>query len=187
LKSSFKNKSQSGQSSIEFALIVPLLFLIFFAVIQMAYMGYVALAVQRAALAAAQERSLTGPWGGTDINFKLAYALSPLASFNQATLACVSQSQYSCSISPDQKKVTIQVRYPMPIWVPLADRIFGQPLASSVDSNSTEMGLAIKEAFKLSGKPEPDLSFQADRFPHVFWITFESGTYNEGFTNYMGF
>ena len=173
----FKRNSK-GQSAVEFILIAPLLFFIFFAIIQLVYMAYACFAVQRAALAAAQETSLTGTWDGADIQLKAACALSPLASLSKTSMACVSQVQCSRSFSLDHQRVIAEVLYPMAIWVPMVGSVFGKPLLVTTGGTDEALG----KAFELLGKPKPDLSLSGVHLPYVIWITFRAETYNEGFT-----
>ncbi len=177
-----KNK-QKGQSAVEFSLIAPLLFFIFFGVIQVAYMAFVALAVQRAALAIAREASLTGDRTIKEFRSKLVYSLAPLSSLSPKTMASVAACQCVCQESYDKKKIFVQIRYPMPIWVPLVGRLFGEELVPNFDSNFSRGGVDIQRAARIFGIPIPDFSSKQPRLPFYCWINFNASTYNEGFFN----
>jgi hypothetical protein len=176
----FYLRSPKGQSAVEFALIAPLLFFIFFALIQVAYMSYVSLAVQRAALAIARTASLGSKDDSTAFKTQLVISLLPVANLSPKTLLTILASDYKVIPSSDNRQVTAIVRYPMPIWVPLVRTVFGKSLIPSVDYNATPEGLAIKNVFQLLGKQPPDLSFEGVHFP-VFWMTYKETTFNEAY------
>lgn len=171
-------KDAKGQTAVEFVLVVPLLFLIFFAIIQLSYMAYASLAVQRAALAVARNASL----GGTDkpeaFKTQLAVSLLPIANLNRKTLLTVLASDCRVAPSADNRRMTALVRYPMPIWVPLVGSIFGRTLIPGVNYNGTPAGEAIQALFRISGKVPPDLSFKGAHLP-VVWINYQATTFNE--------
>lgn len=177
-------KNQKGQSAVEFALIVPLLFFIFFAIIQMAYMAYVSFAVQRAALALARTASLEGKNNLVAFKTQLVISLLPIANLNPQILLTILSSSYNITTSSDQTNITTQVSYPMPIWVPLVGKVFGDQLESSTNYNNTPDGQAIKTTLKLLNLNPPDLSFQGVHFP-VHWITYEATTFNEAYGRWI--
>jgi len=174
-------QKQKGQSAVEFVLIAPFLFFIFFGIIQLAYMGFVSFAVQRAAFAVAQESSLTGSQNSSDFYSKLIFALSPLGSLNRATFACIAASRCQITTSDVQKKVTARLYYPMPIWVPLVGRIFGEKIIPSTRFNSNGVTKDIEIAASLFGVSLPNFSFDGVHFPFCRWMIFEASTYNEGY------
>lgn len=178
----FIKNTPKGQSAVEFVLIAPLLFFIFFAIIQLAYMAYVSLAVQRSALAVARDATLTGQEYSISFKSQLAISLLPLTNLNPRILSTILASDYALNYSPDRKTVAVQVKYPMPIWVPLIRNVIGENLESTQDYNQTTEGQAIKKAFELLGKPAPDLNFQKERLP-VFWVTCQETTFNEGYNH----
>ena len=169
-----------GQSLVEFCLIAPLLFFIFFAIIQLAYMSYVSLAVQRAALAVAREASLAGTDQSTFFKTKAVLSLMPIANLSQRTLLTILASRCSVRISSDQKQVIAQVRYPMPIWVPLVRDIFGETLVPSADYNNDPAGQSVKTLFQILGRDPPDLSFSGVHLP-VVWFKYQETTFNEAY------
>lgn len=172
-----------GQSAVEFCLIAPFLFFIFFAIIQLAYMSYVSFAVQRAALAVARDASLGGIDQTTAFKTKAALSLMPISNLSRKTLLTVLASQCSVAVSSDQKQIIAKVRYPMPIWVPLVGKVFGQTLIPSVNYNNNPAGDAIRNLFLILGKTPPDLSFQGVHLP-VVWVTYQESTFNEAFKHW---
>jgi len=172
--------NQKGQSATEFVLIAPLLFLIFFCIIQFSYIAYVSLAVQRAALAIARKASLSGDADQTAFKAQLAIALLPIANLNQKTLLTILETKYLTFLSQDRKQRIARVSYPMPIWIPLVRNVFGEDLISSSNYKNSPEGQAIKGVFSLMNKPEPNLSFESVHLS-VRWITYEETTFNEGY------
>ena len=174
---SFKKNSQ-GQSAVEFVLLAPLLFFIFFAIVQLAYMSYAALAVQRGALSVARDVALDGQDDPKAVKARLILSLLPLAQLNQKTLLTVLESKCESKISGDRKQITVQVHYPMPIWVPMVRNIIGESLVPSADYNNSPEGEAVKAIFQMLDKTPPNLSFKGARFP-VVWMKCEATTFNE--------
>jgi len=166
--------NQKGQSALEWALIAPLLFLIFFGIIQIAYLGYASLAVQRATLSIAKSAARSQIF--YDPHFQLFYSLAPLEALNKSTLATVLSTQ--CSIETIGPNVHVEVRYPMPIWVPLIGRFIGEPLSPSLFTNIPGLDL-VGKIFQFLGKTPPDLSFLGFRPPYVYWLTFTADARDE--------
>jgi hypothetical protein len=152
-------------------------------IVQLSYMAYVSLAVQRAALAIAQDASLTGDRAVRNFRSKLNYSLAPLISLSPKTLASISACQCACRESFDKKNITVQIRYPMPIWVPLMGRIFGESLAPHFDSHFSKGGSDLQMASKFFGIPTPDFSLHGLRIPFYCWITFNASAHNEGYVD----
>lgn len=169
----FKEK---GQSTVEFVLIAPLLFFIFFGIIQIAYLGYASLAVQRATLSIAKSAARSQLPELYDPHFQLFYSLIPLETLNKSILATVLSTE--CSIQSNGTKVHVEVRYPMPIWVPLVGRFIGEPLSTSSFTNTTGLDL-VQKIFQIIGKSPPDLSLLRFKPPYVRWITFSADTFDE--------
>lgn len=175
-------KAPKGQSAVEFVLAAPLLFLIFFAIIQLAYTAYVSLAVQRAALAVARNASLSGQNYSMAFKTQLILSLLPLANLSPKTLSTILESEYKVTFSSDYQQVTAQVRYPMPIWVPLVQNFLGEDLATSNDGSQTQETEAVKSVFNLLGRPAPDLPPQSAHQP-VVWVHYQVTTFNEGYSH----
>jgi hypothetical protein len=176
-------KIQGGQSLAEFALIAPVLFIFFFALIQITYTAYAALAVQRAAFAIAHEAAASDDPKTYDPYFQLAYCLAPLGQINSTTLATVLATHCDITID-DANYVHAQISYPMPIWIPLAGNIFGQPFQVSAALRSP-MESTLEYVFEALGKPKPDLSFKQLSFPNVQIITFSAEALNESSIGYQ--
>ncbi len=172
-----KKKLQTkGQSLVEFVLIVPLFFMILFGIIQIAYMAYVSFAVQRATFAIAREAASSTNPAAYNPYFDLAYSLTPLGQLNQSTWATVLAT--NCEIKTDGKTVHVQVRYPMPIWVPVIGKIFGQKLDLN-NSGITSSISDLTEVFQLLGKPVPDFSINNLSLPYVRLVTFSANALDE--------
>src|SRR5579859_5748713 len=174
----FLKKNSKGQSAVEFVLLAPLLFFIFFAIIQLAYMSYAALAVQRAALSVARDAALDGQGDPKAMKARLTLSLLPLTHLNEKILLTVLASEFKTMVSEDRKQITVQVRYPMPIWVPMVRNMIGESLAPSTDYNNSPEGDAVKTIFQMLDKAPPDLSFKGVRLP-VIWMKCEATTFNE--------
>lgn len=162
-----------GQSAVEFVLVVPLIFFIFFGIIQIAYMAYASLAVQRATLSIAKSSARSQIY---DPHFQLFYSLVPLEALNKSTLATVLSTQ--CTIQSDGSKIHVEVKYPMPIWVPLVGRWMGEPLPSSQFTGILGLDM-VEKIFLFCGKTPPDLSFLGFTPPYVHWVTFTADTTDE--------
>ncbi len=178
------SKSQ-GQSLAEFALIAPLLFLFFFALIQLTYGVFASFAVQRAANAIAREAAASEDPKTYNPYFQLAYCLAPLGQINSTTLATVLATH--CDITQDEETgdyIQVRVSYPMPLWVPLAGKLLGQPLqvASALRS---PMETSLESAFEALGKPKPDFSFKQFSFPYVLNLFFTAQALSETTVGYQ--
>jgi len=178
-------KSQAGQSLAEFALLAPLVFIFFFGLIQIAYTAYAAFAVQRAAFAIAREAAASPDPKSYNPYFLLAYCLAPLGQINTTTLATVLSTH--CDINLDEETedyVHVRVSYPMPIWVPLAGKIFGQPFQVSSALRSP-MEDTLEKVFEALGKPKPNLSFKQLTFPNVQTLIFSAEALKESSIGYQ--
>ena len=174
-----RNKAE-GQSALEFVLIAPILFFIFFAIIQLFYTACLSFAAQRAAFAIARESSLTGIRTGPRLRFIETYNLAPLAALSRESLVGILAAQYSCRISPDGKRVFAQVKVPLPIWVPMVGKIFGEKLNLSSLSHSRGEEASVRSALTLLNISFPDMTRNQFHLPYFFWLDFESSTHNEG-------
>ena len=170
---------QKGQSAVEFALIAPFLFFIFFAIIQLAYTAYVSFAVQRAALSIARDAARSQIPELYEPHFQLFYSLGPLFTLNKTTLATALAAD--CSIDAIGDKVSVRVRYPMPIWVPFVGKLFGVPFDVSF-FRETSKGALIGSILKLFGQDPTALSIPGIHFPDIFWLTFTAQAVDENST-----
>lgn len=170
---------ESGQSATEFVLIAPLLFLIIFCVIQLAYAAYAALAVQRAALAVARTVSQGGKENDIAARTRVAVALLPIARLNRQALMTILATRCETEVSPDKSRITARVSYPMPIWVPLAGKIFGEPLNPITYDHRSNEG-SLDSIFSILNEPAIRSSLQGT-LPRVHWITREESTFNESY------
>lgn len=169
----------SGQSAVEFVLTAPLLFLLLFGLIQAAYGALVCFAVQRSALAAARHAARFDGTGGAfgSPRFQAYAALVPLASLHRSNLlaACLTQ----VDIQNNGFRVTAIVRYPMPLWVPMAGRLLGQSLIPPLDLQEYASVRWLRQAFRLAGKTPPDFSWEGVRLPFFRIIAFRAVAFRE--------
>lgn len=172
-----------GQAAVEFVLIAPVLLLILFSMLQAFYLGLTALALQRAAQSAAREASLSSdaavdPARGPRVVAQKLMALGPLASLNgKAVWVCAALS--SCTIEHDRLTVTARIRYPMPLTVPLAGRVFGEPLMEGSDGTLRRELEAARGILRLAGIEIPcAIEAGSLRLP-VRWMTFSATCFNE--------
>jgi hypothetical protein len=175
--------SPRGQSLAEFALVAPLLFIFFFALIQVTYGAFAAFSIQRAAFAIAREAAASDDPRTYNPYFQLAYCLAPLGQLSSTTMATVLAT--CCEITIDDAGyVHAKVSYPMPIWVPLIGKIFGRPFQVSSALRSP-MEETLEKVFETLGKPKPDLSFKQFAFPNVQTLSFSAEALNEGSIGYQ--
>jgi hypothetical protein len=143
---------EAGQALGEFMLIAPLLFLIFFAILQLAYMGLSTLAVQRAAMAIAREAALSADptvssLGNWRIVTQQLLAFHPLLSLRRReTLLAVAGTRIDIDV--EGRMVRATVRYPMPVWVPLVGPLFGGPIEMSVGAERLRVVRETREGYE---------------------------------------
>lgn len=176
-------QSTAGQSAVEFVLIAPLLFLIFFLILQVTTLGLSCLAVQRAAMAVAREASLSGdavmdPHAGIRATAQKLIALGPLTRLNgKAAWLCAAFS--TCEVTHDRTTVTATVRYPMPLVMPLAGKVLGVSLdpgpAPPLSGNPDTLGFLLH----CAGMTLPDWNALPRRRIPVRWIVFTARCFNE--------
>ncbi len=168
-------KDQKGQSAVEFVLIAPILFLIFFGIIQLFYCAYVSFAVQKATFAIAQQAASTEIPTFFQSQFQIVSALFPLEKLNNSTLLYALSSK--CNIQEQNNRVIATVSYPMPIWIPLVGKVLGQPLSTSTSPLSfvsqdlssllSTLGLSLPSFLNLSSTN------------NVIWMTFQADCLDE--------
>jgi hypothetical protein len=168
------NKSL-GQSTVEFLLIAPLLFFIFFGIIQFFYTAFVSFAVQRATYSIAQQAAASSNPSSFLPQFQIIEALLPIEQLNPSTLSYTFATQYT--IDTDGTNVHVKVSYPMPLWVPLINNLIGQNLNNrSAASNFIPPSLAsVLQAAGLA-LPNPNIN---QNLTKVLWITFEAEALDE--------
>jgi Flp pilus assembly protein TadG len=163
------SKNKSGQSTVEFVLIAPILFFIFFGIIQFFYTAFVSFAVQRAAYSIAQQAAASSNPTSFLPQFQIVEALLPIEQLNPSTLVYTFATQ--CSINTDGTTVHVKLSYPLPIWIPLIKNLIGQNLNNEpVTANFIPSSLVnVLQAVGLSIP-----NFNIDRnLTKVLWITFE--------------
>jgi len=157
---------------------MPLLFLLFFCVLQVLYTAFAALAVQRTSYALARESSLTGKVSGTVFMVRLYAAMGPLAFLSRTSLVSVAATTFECRPSTDGAEMRVLVRYPMPIWVPLAGKVFGEKMGPEVGPSKDLFG--VWERLERAGLRFPDPWREEGRLPYFRWMNFEAVVHNEG-------
>jgi hypothetical protein len=176
---SMPHPNQKGQSAVEFVLIAPLLFFMFFGIIQIAYTAYVSFAVQRAAYSISREAAASDDPVTYNPYYQLAYCLAPLGQLNHVTLATILATK--CEITADDDQVHVQIIYPMPIWVPLVGKIFGEKLNLN-PIGMVPLGPTLQQVFQIIGKPIPDIAFNNLNLPFVHLMVFSADAVNENQT-----
>lgn len=166
--------NERGQSLVEFVLTAPLLFLLFFAIIQGTALCWTCLTVQRAAMAAARHASRveTTAQAWDSPRFQALVALAPLVALNKAYL--VSGLMTKVETTESEGRLIATVRFPMPIWVPLAGPWLGERIALPTSSIDPETKGMIQTVFKLAGKNPPDFDSNLDHLPYYRWIVFQA-------------
>ncbi len=156
-------------------LIAPILFLLFFGIIQLFYCAFVSFSVQKATHAIAQQAAASAAPTLFEPHFQIITALSPLEKLNSSTLLYALSSK--CDIQEKNNRVFTTVSYPMPIWVPLIGKVIGQPFdnsKSSILSITTDLtNLLSTLGLALPGLPVPSNSI------NVIWITFQADCLDE--------
>jgi len=180
-------RSHRGQSAVEFLLTAPLLFFLFYAMLQLAYLGLTVFGVQRAALAIARESSQSSVSGiestpGFRILAVKVLSLAPLTALNRRfTWAALLSSD--CDIRFDSLNVTVTVHYPLPLWVPGMGGIFGKPLTLSKTPQTIQRLAEIRRIAELLGLKTPALSFPEGPLPSIRWISCSATVFNESTVN----
>lgn len=163
----FQRQNAKGQSIVEFTLIAPLVFFIFFAIIQLTYMGYVFFAVQNAAFSIVRKAAASSAPNQYNPAFDLVYALAPLEKINPVLIETALATQ--CQIQTQADQVQISLHYPMIIWIPLFQRLFGQKLPSSDLSQNLDPNL-LEKVFETLKIPVPALEAGVPQAPYVHWF-----------------
>ena len=174
-------KRSAGQSTTEFLLVVSVLLLLFFGILQTAYMAYTYFAVQRAALAIARMASLSAAFEEkekTTLQTQLVISLLPLVRLNSSTLPSIAASQYDLAYSSDHQKIIVKVSYPMPVLVPLAGQIFG---TSFLPPSQTDLDRALHSIGSLAPFSKISIPHSSNGSPRVIWIICQAATFNEAY------
>jgi hypothetical protein len=165
---------ESGQSLVEFVLTAPLLFFLFFALIQGTALLWTCFSVQRAAMAAARHAARVEakpkPWDSPKLQALV--ALAPLLALNKACLASGFLTKVETAQVEDHLVAT--VRFPMPIWVPLVGPWLGQHLGLPEEAPDPETKRMVQTAFQLAGKKVPNLDAVFNHLPYYRWIEFQA-------------
>jgi hypothetical protein len=100
-------------------------------------------------------------------------ALGPLVAMNKACLVSGLLTKVETSESDDHRLIAT-VRYPMPIWVPLAGPWLGERLMLPTGLINPETKRVLQMAFQLIGKNPPDFDASFNHLPYYRWITFQA-------------
>ncbi|HTA76424.1 MAG TPA: TadE/TadG family type IV pilus assembly protein [bacterium] len=166
-------RKSKGQSAVEFVLIAPVLFILFFGIIQLFYIAYVLLAVQRATHAIAQQAAASDNPDSFLPQFQIIEALLPLEQLSSATLSCALSSK--CDIHSDGTTVFVTVSYPMPLWVPIIKNLMGQNL-----DTSSALGLVPPTLTSVLQAVGLGISTPNTLAPtKVIWVNFEAKALDE--------
>jgi len=168
-------QKQTGQSTVEFLLVVPVLFFIFFGITQIFYIAYVSFAVQCATYSIAQQAAASSNPSSFSPQFQIVEALLPVEQLSPSTLAYIFATQYN--IDMDGTNVHVRVSYPMPLWVPLIGNLIGQTL-NNQPATSNLIPPALTNVLQAAGLPLPNLNANQN-LTKVLWITFEAKALNE--------
>ena len=168
-------KNTKGQSAVEFVLIAPILFLLFFGIIQLFYSAFIFFAVQKATHAIAQQAAASAAPTLFEPHFQIITALSPLEKLNSSTLLYALASK--CAIQEQNNRVFATVSYPMPIWVPLLGKVIGQPFDSS-KSSILSIATNITNLLPTLGLALPGFSTPSNSI-NIIWITFQADCLDE--------
>jgi hypothetical protein len=165
----------SGQSTVEFLLIAPVLFFIFFCIIQFFYIAFISFAVQRATYSIAQQAAASPNPSSFSPQFQIIEALIPIEQLNPSTLAYTLEAQ--CTVNTDGTNVHVSLSYPMPLWIPLINNLIGQTL-NNQSAMSNFIPLALVNVLQAAGLSLPNLNTNQN-LTKVLWITFEAQTLDE--------
>ena len=168
-------QKQTGQSTVEFLLIAPVLFFIFFGIIQFFYTAFVSFAIQRATYSIAQQAAASSSPSSFSPQFQIIEALLPIEQLNPSALAYSFATQ--CTIDTDGTNVHVKVSYPMPLWVPLINNLIGQNL-NNLSATSNFIPPSLTNVLQAVGLSLPNFNINQN-LTKVFWITFEAQALDE--------
>lgn len=170
-----KKLKTRGQSLVEFILIVPVLFLIFFGIIQFFYIAYISFSVQRATYSIAQQAAASPDPSSFGPQFQIIEALLPIEQLNPSIIACALATNFT--ISTNGTTVDVKVSYPMPIWVPLLGNLIGQNLNNQT-TTSNLIPPTLANILQVVGLSLPNFNI-SQNLTKVLWITFEAQALDE--------
>jgi len=174
------HSKSKGQAAVEFVTLAPLVFLIFFGIIQLAYTAFISFAVQEATFSIARSAAASNSPESYDPTLQIIYSLTPISKLNHSTLATLLATQ--CHIQTDGQTVHVVVKYPMPIWIPIIQKIFGKKLSIPA-SVWIPNEILLNQVFEIAGTTPPNLSLQIPTLPYVHWLTFSANALDENSIN----
>jgi len=110
-------RQESGQSLVEFALVLPLFILLFFGLIEMSILGFSYISVNNAARTGVRVASV----GGSEVAIRK--AIDDLIILNRSSLIV----DISRSVLDSGPEVTVNISYQVPLIVPNVGGIFPNP------------------------------------------------------------
>jgi len=163
-----------GQSTVEFVLVAPLLFLFFFTLVQGAILAWTCLSVQRAAQAVVRHavRVEREPQGWDSPRLQALVALAPLCRLHKAYL--VSSLLAEIHLKHEGNDMVATVRFPMPLWIPLAAPLLGEKLVIPTGGFGPESTKLVQKVSQILGTRFPDLPSSSAHLPFFCWVTFQA-------------
>lgn len=117
-------KGEQGQALVEFALVLPLFFLLFFAVIEMGRVGHAYVSVSNAARTGVRVAST----GGTDLDIQnKVIAAAPNLNTDEISLQITPTEAYRQS----GHSVDVSVTYPVQLILPIVSNVLPNPFIVS--------------------------------------------------------
>lgn len=117
-------KGEQGQALVEFALVLPLFFLLFFAVIEMGRIGHAFVNVSNAARTGVRVAST----GGTDLDIQnRALAAAPTLNTDEITLQITPTEDHRQS----GQSVDVSITYPVHLVLPIVSNVLPNPFVVS--------------------------------------------------------
>jgi len=139
-------------------------------------MSYVFFTVQNAAFTIVQKAANSAIPQQYNPTFDLVYDLAPLEKINSSLIVTTLATQ--CQIQVQSEQVLLTLRYPMIIWVPLLNRLWGQRISSAALSQNLNPNL-LKTVFQLFHLPSPSLTASIPSDPYVHWFVVSASALDE--------
>jgi hypothetical protein len=164
-------------------LIAPILFLLFFAILQLFLLGVTCLALQRSAIAIARETSIADgivSRSGMSLRHHIqkTSALLPLVQLDRGRgWHCMAASRVD--IIHSDRTVTATIHYPMPIRLPGLGRWFGTQLTSTFPLSSEPLPSILEKTLRSLGIPLQGRSLPVPSHFHVRWMSFTATAFSE--------
>jgi hypothetical protein len=165
-----------GQAMVEFVLIGPVVFFIFFGIIQLFYMAFVFLAVQKTAITICQNAAASENPPQYNPDFDLIYTLAPLEKISP-TLAETFLAT-NCQIESSNDEVRVTLHYPMIIWIPMFKQLFGQKFVPAALPQNADTAL-LNQVFSFAQSSVPAFQAVEKDIPYVHWFDIKASALDE--------